>query len=86
MVAIEWRLDGGSDVVIWVGAAIMKWRFGSVKEKIRRFGGEASGRNKRSFEEEIREGYFWRGGEIFGRIVRSSVEGSLVVLVIFHCI
>jgi hypothetical protein len=31
--AIEWRLDGDSDVMISVGAAIMKWRFGSVLEK-----------------------------------------------------
>jgi hypothetical protein len=37
MAAIEWRLDGDSNVVIWVGAAIMKWRFGSVKGKTRRF-------------------------------------------------
>jgi len=58
MAAIEWRLDGGSDVVIWVGAAIMKWRFGSVKEKTRRFGRKASGRNERSFEEEIRKAIF----------------------------
>jgi hypothetical protein len=33
MAAIEWRLDGGSDVMIWVDTAIMKWRFGSVKER-----------------------------------------------------
>jgi hypothetical protein len=58
MAAIEWRLDGGSDVVIWVGAAIMKWRFGSVKEKTRRFGGEASENNERSSEEEIRKAIF----------------------------
>jgi len=58
MAAIEWRLDGGFDVVIWVSAAIMKWRFGSVKEKTRRFGGEASGRNERSSEEEIRKAIF----------------------------
>jgi hypothetical protein len=44
--------------VIWVGAAIMKWRFGSVKEKTRRFGGEASGKNERSSEEEIRKAIF----------------------------
>jgi hypothetical protein len=55
MAAIEWRLDGGSYVVIWVSAAIMKWRFGSVKEKTRRFGEEASGRNERSFEKKIRK-------------------------------
>ncbi len=60
MAAIEWRLDGGSDVVIWVGAVIMKWRFGSVKEKTRRFGGEASGRNERSSKEEIRKAIFGR--------------------------
>jgi hypothetical protein len=45
----------------------MKWRFGSVREKTRLFGGEASGRNKRSFEEKIRKVVF--GGErreIFG--------------------
>jgi len=58
MATIEWRLDGGSDVVIWVGAVIMKWRFGSVKEKTRRFRGEASGRNERSSEEEIRKAIF----------------------------
>jgi hypothetical protein len=58
MAAIEWRLDGGSDVVIWVGAAIMKWRFGSVKEKTRRFGGEASENNKRSSKEEIGKAIF----------------------------
>jgi hypothetical protein len=58
MAAIEWRLDGGSDVVIWVSAAIMKWRFGGVKEKIRRFGEEASGRNERSSEKEIRKAVF----------------------------
>jgi hypothetical protein len=60
MAAIEWRLDGGSDVMIWVGAAIMKWRFGSVKEKTRRFGKEASGRNEWSSEEEIRKAIFGR--------------------------
>jgi len=65
MAAIEWRLDGGSDVVIWVGAAIMKWRFGSVKEKTRRFGEEASGRNERSFEEKIRKAVFEREEERF---------------------
>jgi len=65
MVAIEWRLDGGSDVVIWVGAAIMKWRFRSVKEKTRRFGEEASGRNERSFEEKIRKVVFEREEERF---------------------
>jgi hypothetical protein len=48
MAAIEWRLDGGSDVMIWVGVAIMKWQFGIVKEKTRRFGEEASGRNERN--------------------------------------
>jgi hypothetical protein len=58
MATIEWRLDGSSNVVIWVGAAIMKWRFGSVKEKTRRFGGEASGKNERSSEEEIRKAIF----------------------------
>jgi hypothetical protein len=66
MAAIEWRLDGGSDVVIWVGAAIMKWRFGSVKEKTRRFGREASENNERSSEEEIRK-------VIFGEEERFSV-------------
>jgi len=60
MAAIEWRLDGGSDVVIWVGAAIMKWRFGSVKEKTRRFGGKASERDKRSSVEEFRKAIFGR--------------------------
>ncbi len=66
MAAIEWRLDGGSDVVIWVGATIMKWQFGSVKEKTRRFGGEASGRNKRSSEEEIRKAIFGRRRDFLG--------------------
>ena len=51
---------------IWVGAAIMKWRFGSVKEKTRRFGGEASGRNKRSSEEEIRKAIFGRRRDFLG--------------------
>jgi hypothetical protein len=44
--------------VIWVGAAIMKWRFGGVKEKTRRFGEEASGRNERSSEKKNKEGCF----------------------------
>jgi hypothetical protein len=91
MAAIEWRLDGGSDVVIWVGVAIMKWRFGSVKEKTRRFGEEASGRNERSSEEKIRKAVlekrrrrrdFWEHSKELG----SSVEGSLAMLVIFRCV
>jgi hypothetical protein len=73
MAAIEWRLDGGSDVVIWVGAAIMKWRFGSVKEKTRRFGEEASGRNERSSKEKIRKVVLGKKKRRrdFGNIVRS---------------
>ncbi len=89
MAAIEWRLDGGSDVVIRVGAVIMKWRFGSVKEKTRRFGEEAFGRNERSSEEKIRKAVlerrrrdFWEHSKEWG----SSVEGSLAMLVIFCCI
>jgi len=65
----------------------MKWQFGSVREKTRRFGGEASGRNERGFKKGIRKAIFRRGGgKIFGSIVRSSLEGSLVVLVIFRCV
>jgi hypothetical protein len=65
----------------------MKWRFGSVKEKIRRFGEEASRRNEGSSKKKGSRRLFWRrGGEIFGSIVRSSVEGSLAVLVIFRCV
>jgi len=66
----------------------MKWRFGSVKEKTRRFGEEASGRNEGSSKKKGSGRLFWRrgGGEIFGSIVRSSVEGSLAVLVIFRCV
>ncbi len=75
MAAIEWRLDGGSDVMIWVDTAIMKWRFGSVKERgaIRRG----------SFGKKWTE--FWRR-DFWGNIVGSSVEGSLAVLVIFRCV
>jgi hypothetical protein len=62
-VAIEWRLDGGSSVMIWVGAAIMKWRSGSIPEKKlreemngvlerKRSGGLFWGRSRRIFEEE----------------------------------
>ncbi len=43
--AIEWRLDGGSNVMIWLGAAIMKWRFGSVKER--------GGDSERELREEV---------------------------------
>jgi hypothetical protein len=64
-------LDGGSDVVIWVGAAIMKWRFGSVKEKTRRFGQEASGRNEQSSKEKDREGCGEKKRCFFGSIVGS---------------
>jgi hypothetical protein len=55
----------------------MKWRFGSVKEKTRRFEEDAFGRNERSSEEKIRKAVFWGrgGGKIFGNIVRS--EGVL---------
>jgi len=60
MAAIEWRLHGGSDVVIWVGATIMKWRFGNVKEKTRQCGGKAFERDKRSSVEEIRKAIFGR--------------------------
>jgi hypothetical protein len=63
MAAIEWRLDGGSNVVIWVGAAIMKWRFGSVKEKTRQFGEDASGRNERSSKKKDQEGCFGKEEE-----------------------
>jgi len=39
----------------------MKWRFGSVKEKTRQFGEEASGRNERgSKKKEDQEGCFRR--------------------------
>jgi len=67
----------------------MKWRFGSVKEKTRRFGEEASRRNEGSSKKRkgSRRLFLGRGGgEILGSIVRSSVEGSLAVLVIFHCV
>jgi len=58
-----------------------------VREKTRRFGGEASGRNERGSKKRIRKAVFRRGGgEIFGSIVRSSVEGSLAVLAIFRCV
>jgi hypothetical protein len=43
--AIEWRLDGGSNVMICVGAAIMKWRSGNVSEK--KLGEEMNGVLKR---------------------------------------
>jgi hypothetical protein len=51
----------------------MKWRFGSVKEKTRRFEEDAFGRNERSSEEKIRKAVFWGrgGGKIFGKMVRS---------------
>jgi hypothetical protein len=50
----------------------MKWRFGSVKEKTRRFGKEASGRNERSSKEKIRKAVWERGmRRDFGNIVRS---------------
>jgi hypothetical protein len=39
---------------IWVGAVIMKWRFGSVKEKTRRFGGKLR-ENEQSSKEKIRK-------------------------------
>jgi len=69
----------------------MKWRFGSVKEKTRRFGKKASGRNEGNSKKKKKGSgrlFFWGrgGGEIFGSIVRSSVEGSLAVLVIFRCV
>ncbi len=43
------------------GAAIMKWRFGSVKEKTRRFGEEASGRNEGSSKKKR------ASGRLFGK-------------------
>jgi hypothetical protein len=61
MAAIEWRLDGGSDVVIWVGVAIMKWWFGSIKEKTRRFGEKASERDKWGSVEKFRKVIFGGG-------------------------
>jgi hypothetical protein len=67
----------------------MKWRFGNVKEKTRRFGKEASRRNERSSKKKgKRSGRLLERGsrEIFGNIVGSSVEGSLTVLVIFRCV
>jgi hypothetical protein len=49
---------------IWVGAAIMKWRFGSVKEKTRRFGGfgKTNGVLKK------------KSGRLFKRIEGSSIK------------
>jgi hypothetical protein len=67
----------------------MKWRFGSVKEKTRRFGEEASRRNERSSKKKRKRlrRLLERGSrEIFGNIVGSSVERSLTVLVIFRCV
>jgi len=39
----------------------MKWRFGSVKEKTRRFGEEAFGRNERGSKKKDQEGGRKRG-------------------------
>jgi hypothetical protein len=42
----------------------MKWRFGSVKEKTRRFGEETSGRNEGSSKKKKdQEGCFWEEEE-----------------------
>ncbi len=61
--AIEWRLDGGSDVMIWVGAAIMKWRSGSVSEK------KLREEVNRVLERKRSGGLFWEEQEIVSREV-----------------
>jgi hypothetical protein len=66
--------------MILVDAAIMEWWFGSVKEKTRQFGEEASERNekrKRSRKAvEVGEEERARGGEESGLALQADRENS----------